>query len=57
MFKGVGFINKTKEILKLFEQCSRAEIGISLLAYEEFICKGLKLNDKDLERLTKIFNY
>lgn len=51
------FIDKIKDIIKIFEDSSRRDIGISLLAYEEFICKGLKVSDKDLERLTKIFDY
>lgn len=51
------FIDRIKDIIKIFEDCSREEIGISLFAYEEFICKGLKVSDKDLERLTEIFNY
>ena len=51
------FIDKVKEIIKIFEDSSRQEIGISLFAYEEFICKGIKVSDKDLERLTKIFDY
>jgi len=51
------FIDKIKDIIKIFEECSREEIGISLLAYEEFLCKGLKVSDKDLKRLTEIFNY
>lgn len=51
------FIDKIKDIIKIFEECSREEIGISLLTYEEFLCKGLKVSDKDLKRLTEIFNY
>ena len=51
------FIDKVKNIIKLFEDSSRRDIGISLLAYEQFISKGLKVSDKDLERLTKIFDY
>lgn len=51
------FINRIKDIIKIFEECSREEIGISLFAYEEFLCKGLKVSDKDLKRLTEIFNY
>ena len=51
------FIDRIKDVIKIFEECSREEIGISLLAYEEFICKGLKVSDKDLERLTNIFEY
>lgn len=27
------------------------------MAYEQFICKGLKVNNKDLQRLTEIFDY
>lgn len=55
--RGLVFINKTNEIIKLFESCTREEIGIALFAYEQFLCKGLKVSDKDLERLTEIFNY
>lgn len=51
------FIDRIKDIIKIFEECSREEIGISLFAYEEFICKGLKVSDKDLEKLTEVFNY
>ena len=51
------FIYKVKDIIKIFEECSRKDIGISLLAYEEFISKGLKVSDKDIERLTKVFDY
>lgn len=51
------FIDRIKDIIKIFEECSREEIGISLFAYEKFICKGLKVSDKDLEKLTEIFNY
>lgn len=51
------FIDKVKNIIKLFEDSSRRDIGISLLAYEQFTSKGLKISDKDLERLTKIFDY
>ena len=51
------FIDRIKDIIKIFEECSREEIGISLLAYEEFICKGLKVSNKDLEKLKEIFNY
>lgn len=51
------FINKTKDIIKLFEESTREEIGIALFAYEQFICKGLKVKNKDLERLTKLFEY
>lgn len=51
------FIYKAKDIIKIFNDSSFREIGISLLAYEQFICKGLKVSDKDLERLTKIFDY
>ena len=51
------FIDKFRDIIKLFENSSRREIGISLLAYEEFISKGLKVNDEDLEKLTEVFDY
>lgn len=51
------FINKTKDIIKLFEESTREEIGIALFAYEQFICKGLKVKNKDIERLTKLFEY
>ena len=51
------FIDKVRDIIKLFENSSRREIGISLLAYEEFISKGLKVNDEDLEKLTEVFDY
>lgn len=51
------FIDKFRDIIKLFENSSRREIGISLLAYEEFISKGLKVNDDDLEKLTEVFDY
>lgn len=51
------FINKLKDIIKLFEESSREEIGIALFAYEQFICKGLKVKNKDIERLTEIFEY
>lgn len=51
------FINKTKEIIKLFEESTREEIGIALFAYEQFISKGLKVKNKDLERLTKVFEF
>lgn len=51
------FIDKVKEIVKSFEESTRKDIGIALLAYEEFISKGLKTTDKDLDRLEKIFNY
>lgn len=51
------FINKVREIIKLFEESSREEIGISLLAYEEYICKNNKVSDKELKDLTDIFNY
>ncbi len=51
------FIDKINDIIKIFEDSSRRDIGISLLAYEEFICKGLKVSDKDLQRLTEIFDY
>lgn len=53
----MAFINKVKEIIKLFEESTREEIGISLLAYEEFICKGLKISDSKLKKLSDIFNY
>ena len=51
------FIDKFRDIIKLFENSSRREIGISLLAYEEFISKGLEVNDEDLEKLTEVFDY
>lgn len=51
------FINKVKDIIKLFEESNRDEIGIALLAYEEFISKGLKVSDEDLTNLTDVFNY
>lgn len=51
------FIDKIKDIVKLFENSSREEIGIALLAYEEFICKDLKVTNKDLSNLAKVFNY
>lgn len=51
------FIDKIKDIVKLFENSSREEIGIALLAYEEFICKDLKVTDEDLSNLTEVFNY
>ncbi len=51
------FIDKVKEIIKLFEESTREEIGISLLAYEEFICKNDKVTNKDLKRLQNVFEY
>ena len=56
-YGGLVFINKTKDIIKLFEESTREEIGIALFAYEQFICKGLKVKNKDIERLTEIFEY
>ncbi len=51
------FIDKIKEIIKLFESSTREEIGISLLAYEEFICKNNKVTDEDLKKLEKVFKW
>lgn len=51
----MAFIDNIKEIIKLFEKSTREEIGISLLAYEEFICKGNKVTSKDLKKLEKVF--
>lgn len=51
------FIDKIKDIVKLFENSSREEIGIALLAYEEFICKGNKVTSKDLKKLEKVFKW
>lgn len=51
------FIYKSKDLIKIFENSTREDIGIALLAYEEFLCKGLKVSSKDLEKLTKAFNY
>lgn len=51
------FIYKSKDLINIFENSTREDIGIALLAYEEFLSKGLKVSSKDLERLTKIFNY
>ena len=54
---GVGFLDKIKEIIEIFKESSRDEIGISLLAYEQFICKGLKLTDKDTKKLSDVFDF
>lgn len=51
------FIDRFRDIINIFENSSRREIGISLLAYEEFICKGLKVSNEDLEKLTEVFDY
>lgn len=51
------FIYKSKDLINIFENSTREDIGIALLAYEEFLCKGLKVSSKDLEKLTEIFNY
>ena len=51
------FIYKARDIINILENSPRREIGISLLAYEEFLCKDLKVSDKDLERLTEVFDY
>lgn len=53
----MAFIDNIKEIIKLFEKSTREEIGISLLAYEEFICKGNKVTSKDLKKLEKVFKW
>lgn len=57
IFRGLAFIDNIKEIIKLFEKSTREEIGISLLAYEEFICKGNKITGKDLKKLEKVFKW
>lgn len=54
---GVGFLNKIKEIIEIFKESSRDEIGTALLAYEQFICKDLSLTDKDLKKLSDVFDY
>ncbi len=51
------FINKTEELVKTFQNYSRKEIGIALLAYEEFLCKGLKVSNTDLKRLENVFEF
>ena len=51
------FIDRIKDIVKLFEDSSREDIGIALLAYEEFICRDLKVTDKDISKLKEVFNY
>lgn len=55
--RGLVFIDRVKQIIKLFEESSREDIGIALFAYEQFLCKGLKVNNTDLDRLKKVFNY
>lgn len=57
ILRGLVFIDKVKTLIKNFEESTREEIGIAILAYEEFISKGLKVSDKDLEKLTEIFGY
>lgn len=50
-------IDKIKKIIKLFENSTRKDIGISLLAYEEYISKGIKITDDDLDKLSSVFDY
>lgn len=51
------FINKLEELIKQFKDCSRSEIGTALLAYEEYLCKGLDVSNDDLKRLQEVFKY
>ena len=51
------FINRLEELIKLFEECSRSEIGTALLAFEEHICKGLDVGKEELKNLQEIFDY
>lgn len=51
------FINRLEKLVKLFEECSRSEIGTALLAFEEHICKGLDVGKEELKSLQEIFDY
>ena len=52
---GLVFIDKIKELINIFEKCSYYEIGPALLAFEEFICRGLEASDEDLMNLQELF--
>lgn len=57
IFRGLVFIYKAKDLIKIFESSTRKEIGIALLAFEKFICKGEQVNNKDIQRITNLFDY
>ena len=51
------FINRLQELINLFRTSSRSEIGIALLAYEEYLCKGLNVSSEALKNLQDIFDF
>ena len=51
------FIDNIKELIKVFENSTREEIGVALLSFENYISYGREVQNGDIKKLTEVYKW